>query len=47
MDAYDALLIGLFAGTLGCFWRAWRNGELRDIRVTLRRRLQQGVPWAH
>lgn len=43
MDAYDAWSFGLFAATLGCFWRAWRTGELRDITVTVRRWLQQGV----
>ena len=45
MDAYDALLLALFAGTLGCFWRAWRSGELRDLSATIRRCLEQGVLW--
>ena len=46
MDAYNALLVCLFAGTLGCFWRAWRSGELLDATVTIRRRVDQDVPWA-
>jgi hypothetical protein len=45
MDVYDVLLFGLFAGTLGCFWRAWRNGEIRDIALVLRRCAEQGVTW--
>jgi len=45
MDANDALLLALFAGTLGCFWRAWRIGELRDVAVTIRRRVDEGILW--
>ena len=46
MDPYDALLLALFAGALGCFWRARRRGELRDATVTVRRCVEQGVHWA-
>ena len=45
MDVYDVLLFGLLAGTLACFWRAWRNGEIRDIAIVLRRCVAQGVTW--
>ena len=46
MDAHDAMLLALFAGTLGCFWRAWRSGELRNVTVTIRRCVEHGVHWA-
>ena len=45
MDANDALLLALFAGALGCFWRAWRIGELHDVTVTIRRCVEEGVIW--
>jgi hypothetical protein len=43
MDLYDVLVFGLLVGTLGCFWRAWRIGELREMRLTIRRCLEHGV----
>jgi hypothetical protein len=44
MDADDALVLVLFAGTLWCFWRAWWSGELHDAALTIRRRLEEGKP---
>ena len=43
MDIYDVLLFGLTAGTLACFWRAWRSGDIHDIAVVLRRHHEQGI----
>ncbi len=43
MDAYNALLIVLLAGSLTCFWRAWRSGEFLDVAATLRRRAEQSA----
>ncbi len=43
MDAYSAMLVALLAGTMGCFWRAWRSGEFLDLTTILRRRAQQAA----
>ena len=43
MDANDAMLLALFAGTLVCFWRAWRSGELRELKTTIQRCMDYGV----
>ncbi len=43
MEAYDAMLLALFSGTLVCFWRAWRSGELREVKATIQRCVEHGV----